>query len=89
MRFRPGYFPFVEPGVEVDIKHASSRGEQWLELLGGGMVRPDVLISAGVNPNKYQGYAFGLGIERLLMIRHEIDDIRLFSSGDLRFVNQF
>lgn len=89
MRFRPAYFPFVEPGVEVDIKHVSSRGEQWLELLGGGMVRPDVLISAGVNPNKYQGYAFGLGIERLLMIRHEIDDIRLFSSGDLRFVNQF
>lgn len=89
MRFRPGYFPFVEPGVEVDIKHTSARGEHWLELLGGGMVHPDVLISTGVNPNKYQGYAFGLGIERLLMVRHEIDDIRLFSSGDLRFINQF
>jgi len=89
IRFRPGYFPFVEPGVEVDVKHVSSRGEQWLELLGAGMVHPHVLASAKVDPREYQGFAFGVGIERLLMIRHEIDDIRLFSSGDLRFSNQF
>lgn len=89
IRFRPGYFPFVEPGVEVDMLYKSSKGEQWLELLGAGMVHPHVLRAAGIDPEKYQGFAFGVGLERLVMIRHEIDDIRLFHQGDLRFVNQF
>jgi len=89
IRFRPGYFPFVEPGVEVDMLHKSSRGEKWLELMGAGMVHPNVLKSAGIDPKKYQGLAFGVGIERLVAIKYDIEDIRLFHNGDLRFVNQF
>lgn len=85
IRFRPGYFPFVEPGVEVDMEY---RGK-WLELLGAGMVHPTVLKNGGIDPEKYSGFAFGMGIERILMIRHDIDDIREFHNGDLRFVNQF
>lgn len=85
IRFRPSYFPFVEPGVEVDMEY---RGK-WLELLGAGMVHPTVLGNGGIDPEKYSGFAFGVGIERLLMIRHNIDDIRGFNTGDLRFVNQF
>jgi len=88
-RFRPGYFPFVEPGVEVDIYYTSPRGEKWIEVLGAGMVHPNVLKAAGVDPQQYQGFAFGTGIERIAMIKYEIDDVRLFQSGDLRFVNQF
>jgi len=89
VRFRPGYFPFVEPGVEVDMLHKSSRGEKWLELMGAGMVHPKVLNSAGIDPTKYQGFAFGVGIERLVAIKYDIEDVRLFHTGDLRFVNQF
>jgi len=89
VRFRPGYFPFVEPGVEVDLLWKSARGEKWLELMGAGMVHPNVLRAAGVNPKEYQGFAFGVGIERLIAIKEEIEDIRLFHNGDLRFVNQF
>ncbi len=89
IRFRPGYFPFVEPGVEVDMLHTSSRGEKWLELMGAGMVHPNVLESAGIDPDKYQGFAFGVGIERLVAIKYDVEDIRLFHNGDLRFVNQF
>lgn len=89
VRFRPGFFPFVEPGVEVDILHKSARGEKWLEVMGAGMVHPNVLKNAGLDPKEYQGFAFGVGIERLAMIRYGIDDIRLFHSGDLRFINQF
>ena len=89
IRFRPGYFPFVEPGVEVDTRHKNLKGKYWLEMVGAGMVHPNVLENAGINSRKYQGYAFGVGLDRLLMVRHEIDDIRLFRSGDLRFVNQF
>jgi phenylalanyl-tRNA synthetase alpha chain len=89
IRFRPGYFPFVEPGVEVDVRYERAGKSNWLEMLGAGMVHPAVLRSAGVDPASYQGYAFGVGIERMLLVRHNIDDIRLFSSGDLRFVNQF
>lgn len=85
IRFRPGYFPFVEPGVEVDMEY---RG-RWLELLGAGMVHPNVLKNGGIDPDKYSGFAFGMGIERILMIRHNIDDVRGFHTGDLRFVNQF
>lgn len=86
VRFRPSYFPFVEPGVEVDVKLG---GGEWLELLGAGMVHPNVLRAAGVDAQKYQGFAFGVGIERLLIARHGIDDIRAFHTGDLRLVNQF
>jgi len=89
IRFRPGYFPFVEPGVEVDMLHKSSRGEKWLELMGAGMVHPNVLKGAGIDPKKYQGFAFGVGIERLIAIKYDIEDVRLFHNGDLRFVNQF
>lgn len=90
VRFRPGYFPFVEPGVEVDMQLTRSDGStRWLEIMGAGMVHPNVLSAAGVDPSKYQGFAFGVGIERLLAVRHDIDDIRLFHTGDLRFVNQF
>ncbi len=89
IRFRPGFFPFVEPGVEVDLKLKTAKGERWLEILGAGMVHPNVLKIAGIDPEKYQGFAFGVGIERLLIIRHGIDDIRAFHTGDLRFVNQF
>lgn len=89
IRFRPGYFPFVEPGVEVDVLHKSVRGTKWLELLGAGMVHPHVLRSGGIDPEKHQGFAFGVGIERLLSVRHEVDDVRLSHTGDLRFVRQF
>jgi phenylalanyl-tRNA synthetase alpha chain len=85
MRFRPSYFPFVEPGVEVDILFKG----RWLEVMGAGPVHENVLRMAGIDPDKYSGYAFGGGIDRLLMIRYGLDDIRLLYSGDLRFVNQF
>jgi phenylalanyl-tRNA synthetase alpha chain len=90
VRFRPGYFPFVEPGVEVDMLLRKSDGtERWVEVMGAGMVHPHVLREGGVDANKYTGFAFGGGIERLLMIGMEIDDVRLFHTGDLRFVRQF
>jgi phenylalanyl-tRNA synthetase alpha chain len=88
-RFRPGYFPFVEPGVEVDMYWKSARGERWVELMGAGMVHPNTLKASGINPDKYQGFAFGVGIERLLAVKYGIEDVRLFHNGDLRFVNQF
>jgi phenylalanyl-tRNA synthetase alpha chain len=85
VRFRPSYFPFVEPGVEVDIKY----GERWLEVMGAGMVHPNVLAKSGINPNEFRGFAFGVGIDRLAMIKYGVDDVRLFYKGDLRLVNQF
>ncbi len=88
-RFRPGYFPFVEPGVEVDMWHSSARGERWMEIMGAGMVHPRVLSAAGVDPSRYGGFAFGAGIERLVAVKYEIDDIRWFLSADLRFITQF
>jgi len=89
VRFRPSYFPFVEPGVEVDVRYERVGKSDWLEMLGAGMVHPKVLSNCGIDASKYQGFAFGMGIERLLLVRHGIDDIRHFHSGDLRFVNQF
>ncbi len=80
IRLRPGYFPFVEPGVEVDLKFKG----KWLEVLGAGMVHPNVLRNAGIDPTKYQGFAFGMGIERLAMMKYNIPDVRLFHHGDLR-----
>lgn len=97
VRFRPGYFPFVEPGVEVDMQCfkcagkgcSICKGTGWIEVMGAGMVHPLVLQSAGVDSRKWQGFAFGGGIERLGMLKYGIEDVRLFHSGDLRFINQF
>lgn len=84
-RYRPSYFPFVEPGVEVIIK----LNDKWLEVMGAGMVHPRVFEYAGYNPRDWQGFAFGVGIDRLAMIKYKIPDIRMFYSGDLRFIKQF
>lgn len=84
-RIRPSYFPFTEPSFEVDIKV----NEEWVETLGAGMVHPEVLSAAGFNPERWQGFAFGIGVDRLAMMKHEIDDIRLFYENDLRFLRQF
>jgi len=94
VRFRPGFFPFVEPGVEVDMR---LRGEdvperlrdKWIEMLGAGMLHPNVLNAAGIDPEVYQGFAFGGGIERLAMLKWGIEDVRAFHDGDLRFIQQF
>ena len=94
VRFRPSFFPFVEPGVEVDMRLVGDDvpeklRDKWIEMMGAGMVHPNVLKNAGVDPTKYQGFAFGMGLDRLAMLRWGIDDIRLMHSADLRFVNQF
>lgn len=83
VRFRPSYFPFTEPSVEVDVWFPAR--ERWLEVMGAGMVHPKVLENAGVDSRKYQGFAFGLGVERFAMIKYGIPDIRLFHAGDIRF----
>ena len=85
LRFRPSYFPFTEPSAEVDV----SWGEGWLEVLGCGMVHPRVLEHVGVDTERYTGYAFGMGVERLAMLRYGVDDLRLFFENDLRFLRQF
>lgn len=85
IRFRPSYFAFVEPGVEVDVWWK----DRWLEIFGAGLVHPFVIKSAGLNPQDWQGFAFGGGIDRLVMLRYGIDDIRHLYSGDLRLINQF
>lgn len=97
VRLRPSYFPFVEPGFEFDItctvcggKGCSAcRGGGWLELGGAGMVNQNVFVACGYPRNRYQGFAWGFGLERLAMMKYKIDDVRLFHSGDLRFINQF
>ena len=97
VRLRPGYFPFVEPGFELEIKCAICKGSGcsvckysgWVELLPCGMVHPNVLLQGGIDPEKYSGFAFGLGLDRLVMMRYGIDDIRHLSCGDLRFNSQF
>ena len=86
LRFRPSYFPFTEPSAEVDIRWNEGK---WLEILGCGMVHPNVLESAGIDPEKYTGYAFGIGIERLAMLRYNVSDLRTFFENDLRFLRQF
>jgi len=86
LRFRPSYFPFTEPSAEVDL--LSSDG-QWLEILGCGMVHPNVLDNLGIDNKKYSGYAFGMGVERLTMLKYGIKDIRLFYENDLSFLSQF
>ena len=89
IRFRPGYFPFVEPGFELDIKADIGRGEEWIEMAGCGLIHPNVLKEAGYDPNEWQGLAFGMGLNRLIMVKYGIEDIRHFQSGDLRFLKQF
>ena len=97
VRFRPSFFPFTEPSVEVDVECFKCHGEGcnlckgsgWIELLGGGMVHPNVLKMCGYDSEKYQGFAFGIGIERLTMMKYGIDDVRNFYIDDERFLNQF
>ena len=85
VRFRPSYFPFTEPSAEVDIMGENG----WLEVLGCGMVHPKVLANVGVDSEKYNGIAFGMGVERLAMLKHGIDDLRIFFENDMRFLEQF
>ena len=96
-RFRPSYFPFVEPGVEVDISCLSCKGKGcalckhsgWVEIAGAGMIHPEVLRNGGIDPEQYTGFAWGLGLERIVMMLRGIKDIRTFTENDLRFLNQF
>jgi len=103
LRFRPSYFPFVTPGLEVDIKiksrstrarlaqrsWAAKANNEWLEIMGAGMVHPQLFKNVGYEANRWQGFAFGLGVERIAMIKYGIDDIRLFFGSDIRFLEQF
>lgn len=97
VRFRPHHFPFTEPSCEVDVQcyacHGEGcrlcKGEGWIEILGGGMVHPKVLSICGIDPEEYSGFAFGMGLERLVMGRFKIDDIRMLYENDVRFLNQF
>ena len=90
MRFRPSYFPFTEPSAEVDIAWKQPDGStRWLEVLGCGMVHPNVLRSCGIDPERYTGFAFGLGIERFAMLRYGVNDLRSFFENDTRFLKQF
>jgi phenylalanyl-tRNA synthetase alpha chain len=88
VRFRPSYFPFTEPSAEFDIQWASSK-TGWLEVGGCGMVHPNVLQASGVDPEQYMGFAFGLGVERLAMLRYGVNDLRLFFENDVKFLEQF
>ncbi len=97
VRFRPHHFPFTEPSAEMDVscfKCGGSgcrvcKGEGWIEILGAGMVHPNVLKAGGINPEEYSGFAFGMGLERIVMMKYSIDDIRLFFENDVRFLKQF
>ncbi|HOV57030.1 MAG TPA: phenylalanine--tRNA ligase subunit alpha [Rhodanobacteraceae bacterium] len=90
MRFRPSYFPFTEPSAEVDIRWDREDGaERWLEVLGCGMVHPNVLRNCGIDPERYTGFAFGMGVERFAMLRYGVNDLRQFFENDLRFLRQF
>jgi len=92
LRFRPSYFPFTEPSAEVDVwweDEDAEDGGQWMEILGCGMVHPNVFDAVDVDPERYTGYAVGMGVERMAMLRHGIDDIRTFYENDVRFLDQF
>jgi phenylalanyl-tRNA synthetase alpha chain len=97
IRFRPSYFPFTEPSAEMDISCLICGGEGcnvckhtgWVEILGCGMVHPNVLENCGIDSNKYSGFAFGMGIERITMLKYQIKDLRIFSENDVRFLKQF
>lgn len=94
VRLRPSFFPFVEPGLEVDMRLTGADApaklkDRWIEIMGAGMVHPNVLRNAGIDPDVYQGFAFGMGIDRLAVMKYGVDDVRLFYNGDLRVVDQF
>ena len=97
MRFRPSFFPFTEPSAELDIRCVMCMGEGcrvckqsgWLEIVGAGMIHPVVFCNVGYNPDDYSGFAFGMGVERIAMLKYGINDIRLFFENDLRFLRQF
>ena len=97
IRLRPHHFPFTEPSCEIDVSCfrcggkgcPMCKGEGWIEILGGGMVHPKVLQNGGIDPEKYSGFAFGVGLERLVMFRFNIDDMRLLYENDMRFLSQF
>ena len=90
IRFRPSYFPFTEPSAEVDIEwHDDEGNSNWLEVMGCGMVHPNVFGQVGIDANRYNGFAFGLGVERLAMLYHGVRDLRMFYENDLRFLRQF
>ena len=97
IRLRPSYFPFTEPSFEIDMACLVCNGKGcsacsktgWMEMMGAGMVHPNVFKNSGLNPKNWQGFAFGMGLDRLTMMKYKIDDIRLLYSGDLRFINQF
>ncbi len=94
VRLRPSFFPFVEPGLEVDMRLTGDSAplklkDRWIEIMGAGMVHPNVLRNAGIDPEIFQGFAFGMGIDRLAVMKYGVDDVRLFYNGDLRVVSQF
>jgi phenylalanyl-tRNA synthetase alpha chain len=94
VRFRPSFFPFVEPGLEVDMRLTGPMApeklkDRWIEIMGAGMIHPNVLKNAGIDPARFQGFAFGMGLERLALMRYGVPDVRAFYNGDLRVVNQF
>ena len=94
VRFRPSFFPFTEPSVEIDVRAIGEKvpeklRDRWIELGGAGMVHPQVLENCGLDSKKYQGFAFGPGLDRIAMLKWGIDDVRLMHSADLRFINQF
>lgn len=96
-RFRPSYFPFVEPGMEVDLRCLTCDGcgcnlckyTGWLEIAGAGMIHPEVLKNGGIDPEEYTGFAWGMGVERVILLKHGVSDIRMFTENDLRFLEQF
>jgi len=88
-RFSPAYFPFVEPGMEMAISYSKGKDKKWLEILGAGMIHPEVLKNMKVDPENYSGFAFGMGLDRLAKLIFKLDDIRLNFRGDLRFLKQF
>src|SRR6185503_1980059 len=94
IRFRPSFFPFTEPSIEVDMRLTGTDApeklrDRWIEIGGAGMIHPKVLENCGLDPEKYRGYAFGPGLDRIAMLKWGIDDVRLMHSADLRFINQF
>ena len=97
LRLRPGFFPFTEPSYEIDMECSICKGKGcptcknsgWIEIVPGGMVHPNVLKAGGIDPEKYTGFAFGIGLTRLAMMKYKISDIRVLNSGDIRYLEQF
>jgi phenylalanyl-tRNA synthetase alpha chain len=89
VRFRPSFFPFTEPSAEMDIAWEKDGQQKWMEIMGCGMVDPNVLENCNIDPDKYTGYAFGMGVERIAMLKYKIKDIRTFFENDVRFLKQF